>query len=195
MTRQFSTHAMTGRTMTGRMMTGLALTGALLLCTACATRGIGGPPLRHDLSAQISTITDSGDEDGTLGTGTALSIDAEGTCWARERVTAGTESTADQGADPAGMPELVRPKNTVKAGQIIRFPTPCPEVMDSEFIATLQRALQVRGYYPGQPSGQMDAATHNALRAYQAPRGLPSGTLSVGAAREMGLIITPLDAL
>lgn len=174
-----------------RQFSTLAATAAIWACTGCATPGIGGPPQRHDLSAQI-IIADDGSAPNP---GTALSVDAQGTCWARERVAAEAARPADPETDPTGAPEPLRPRKPVKPGQIIRFPTPCPDVTDSAFIATLQRALGARGYYHGAATGQMDAATRQALRAYQDRRGLPSGTLSIGAAREMGLIITPLDLL
>lgn len=68
------------------------------------------------------------------------------------------------------------------------FPAPCAEVMTPDFVATLQRALQVRGFYAGPVTGQLDPATHAAIRAYQRPRGLFSATLSTRAAQELGLI-------
>jgi len=68
------------------------------------------------------------------------------------------------------------------------FPAPCPAAMTADFVASLQRALQVRGLYAGPVSGVLDIPTHAAIRAYQAPRGLVSATLSIRAAQEMGLL-------
>jgi len=68
------------------------------------------------------------------------------------------------------------------------FPAPCSDVMTTDFVASLQRALQVRGLYAGPVNGVLDIPTYVAIRAYQAPRGLASATLSVRAAQEMGLL-------
>lgn len=68
------------------------------------------------------------------------------------------------------------------------FPAPCSEAMTPEFVASLQRALQVRGLYTGAVTGTLDESTHKAIRAYQRPRGLFSATLSTRAAQELGLV-------
>lgn len=68
------------------------------------------------------------------------------------------------------------------------FPAPCDAVMTPDFVASLQRALQVRGIYSGPVTGALDPATHAAIRAYQRPRGLFSATLSTRAAQELGLV-------
>ncbi len=67
------------------------------------------------------------------------------------------------------------------------FQTPCAEDLTPGFVASVQRALAARGHYTGQITGLMDARTRAAVRAYQAPEGLDSGILSVGAAQKMGL--------
>ena len=74
------------------------------------------------------------------------------------------------------------------------FETPCPPQLTEEFVGSLQRALKARALYRGPVTGRMDGRTIKAVRAYQAPRGLDSGVLSMKAAREMGLAITRLDA-
>lgn len=68
------------------------------------------------------------------------------------------------------------------------FPAPCTAAMTPDFVASLQRALQVRGLYSGPVTGVLDPATHAAIRAYQRPRGLFSATLSTRAAQELGLV-------
>lgn len=68
------------------------------------------------------------------------------------------------------------------------FETPCAGQMTPEFIASLQRALKVRGYYRGPVDGQMSARTRRAIRAFQTPQGLGSAILSVAAARQLGLV-------
>ena len=66
------------------------------------------------------------------------------------------------------------------------FRTPCAAEKDLAFIATVQRALTVRGYYKGPITGTLDAPTRAAIKAYQTPRGLESATLSLEAARQLG---------
>ncbi|WP_235855920.1 peptidoglycan-binding domain-containing protein [Mesobaculum littorinae] len=69
------------------------------------------------------------------------------------------------------------------------FETPCPPEMTEEFVASLQRALKVRGFYTGPVTGLADAATRDAVRRFQRTEGLNSGVLSIAAAKRLGLII------
>ncbi|MCC5987836.1 MAG: peptidoglycan-binding protein [Pararhodobacter sp.] len=69
-----------------------------------------------------------------------------------------------------------------------QFAVPCPEQMDADFVASLQRALIVRGYHEGTATGSMDSTTAEAVRRYQRPRGLDSTILSLDAARSLGLV-------
>lgn len=69
-----------------------------------------------------------------------------------------------------------------------QFAVPCPEQLNADFIASLQRALIVRGYHEGVATGAMDRATNEAVRRYQRPRGLDSDILSLDAARSLGLV-------
>lgn len=70
----------------------------------------------------------------------------------------------------------------------IWFKTPCSGVRVGAYTASLQRALKVRGYYHGRISGEMDGRTRRAVRKYQLPLGLDSGTLSLASARRLGLV-------
>jgi hypothetical protein len=70
------------------------------------------------------------------------------------------------------------------------FPAPCAADMSVDFIATLQRALKARGFYLLPLTGVYDAPTMSAVRRYQAGRGLDSPKLSLGAARELGIVAT-----
>jgi peptidoglycan hydrolase-like protein with peptidoglycan-binding domain len=72
----------------------------------------------------------------------------------------------------------------------IWFTAPCPQDMDLTFIATLQRALKARGYYTLPVTGEMNPATTEAVRRYQADRGLDSPILSLAATRQLGLATT-----
>ena len=76
----------------------------------------------------------------------------------------------------------------VKPREDIWFETPCPDEITPDFVAALQRALQVRGYYNGPVSGEVDAATQRAVRAFQRELGLNSPVLSIAAAKPLGLV-------
>lgn len=71
------------------------------------------------------------------------------------------------------------------------FETPCADVLTAQFNASLQRALQARGFYAGAVNGEMDSATRAAVRAFQRVEGLDSSVLSLEAARRLGLIAVP----
>ena len=83
----------------------------------------------------------------------------------------------------------------VKERQELTFETPCPGVLTPSFIASLQRALDARGLYRGPITGALDGPTRLAIRRYQTDKGLPSGLLSMQAARGLGLLATPRDQL
>lgn len=73
------------------------------------------------------------------------------------------------------------------------FETVCETQMTPEFIASLQRALAVRGYYRGPATGEINLRTRRAVRRYQAEQGLDSAVLSADAARRLGLISVPRE--
>jgi hypothetical protein len=73
------------------------------------------------------------------------------------------------------------------------FETLCREDWTPEFISSVQRALQVRGYFQGAVSGKMDHATRRAIRAYQLEQGVDSEVLSIAAARQLGLKEVPRE--
>ncbi|MEL6808528.1 MAG: peptidoglycan-binding domain-containing protein [Pseudomonadota bacterium] len=81
--------------------------------------------------------------------------------------------------------EVVRPRRDTW------YEVPCAADLTPEFIASVQRALDARGYYRGAISGEMDNATRAAIQRYQRDEGLDSKTLSVAAARKLGLITVP----
>ena len=121
-------------------------------------------------------------------------------CWGNETSPAVIETVTEQDevsvaiTGPDGV--VTRPavfqtrtrQRIVAERREVWFRMPCPALVDPDFIGTLQRALKVRGFYRGAVSGAMDAATRRAVRNYQAPQGLDSGTLSLLAARQLGLI-------
>jgi len=77
----------------------------------------------------------------------------------------------------------------VSGGEKMWFASVCETDLTPERIATLQRALAVRGLFLGPVSGKIDAATREAIRTYQSQRGLISPVLSLRAARELGLVL------
>lgn len=95
----------------------------------------------------------------------------------------------DQGVviQPASFRTVTR-QNIVRDRQDIRFETVCPPVYTSEFVATLQRALAVRGIYAGQINGLLDATTSSAIQRFQRTDGPDTGLLSIETARKLGLV-------
>ncbi|WP_179300215.1 peptidoglycan-binding domain-containing protein [Pseudothioclava arenosa] len=77
----------------------------------------------------------------------------------------------------------------VDPGEVKYFETLCREQATPELVANLQRALKARGLYRGAITRRLDAGTRAAIRAYQAPRGLPSDEISRRALMEMGLLV------
>ncbi|KIC19809.1 peptidoglycan-binding domain-containing protein [Leisingera sp. ANG-Vp] len=128
---------------------------------------------------------------------------APGTCWSKHTSPAVIETVTSQVlAEPAQLDssgQVVRPAvfRTETSQQIVQprqerwFEIPCPASMTPDFIRTIQRALAARGLYRGPIHGQMDKATRSAVRRYQAPLGLDSGTLSLASARKLGLVAVP----
>lgn len=102
-------------------------------------------------------------------------------------VQAEIPATADTPAQPAIYRNETRQVVTQTSGA--RFEVPCPDVLSAEFIASLQRALNVRGYYNGPVNGEMDGATRGAVRQFQKPIGLDSAVLSMDTARALGLVV------
>lgn len=68
------------------------------------------------------------------------------------------------------------------------FRVPCPELMTANFIATLQRALAVRGHYDGPITGRADSATRTAVRTFQRAQGFDSPILTLDTAQRLGLL-------
>ncbi|WP_246831337.1 peptidoglycan-binding domain-containing protein [Pseudotabrizicola formosa] len=173
----------------------LALLGAALLLAACQPVGTPKAPDRADLAAELVRLTGSGPPTGP-----------EGACWASDVTPMVIETVTQQAMvsdarrDKDGRvlaPAVFRSEtrqNIVQNREQVWFRSPCPQDMTVEFIASLQRALKARGLYLLPLTGQMDAPTRAALRRFQADRGLESDRLSLGAARELGLVTIDLEA-
>ncbi|MFU1478460.1 peptidoglycan-binding domain-containing protein [Roseovarius sp. C7] len=123
-----------------------------------------------------------------------------GSCWGKLETPAVIETVTDQVlVQPAVLAEdgsVRQPasyrtdtrQEIVKEREVTWFETPCAADMTPEFVSSVQRALKVRALYRGTISGQMDARTRAAVRAYQTPHGLNSGILSLESARRLGLV-------
>lgn len=178
------------QTATGRMMRVLVLCGLALLI-GCQKAGMPEAPTRADLSADLLRTKPTDDS---------------GTCWARDVTPAVIETVTEQvEAVPASLGEdgVARPavyhsvtqQHIVKDREEVWFATPCPADMTVDFVATVQRALKARGFYMLPLTGEMDAPTRDAIRRFQEPLGLDSPVLSLGAARDLGIVTTDLDRL
>lgn len=131
----------------------------------------------------------------------------KGECWASSVTPAVIETVTEQVVvseevrDATG--RVVRPasystrthQRMVKDREAVWFRAPCPAEQTVQFVATLQRALKARGLYLMPVTGEMNADTAEAVRRFQAARGLDSPVLSLRAARELGLTATALGDL
>jgi len=70
------------------------------------------------------------------------------------------------------------------------YETVCPNLMTDDFVASLQRALSIRGTYRGKVTGLMDDKTRRAIRKFQ-QGDFESGNLTVASARVLGLVAVP----
>lgn len=123
-----------------------------------------------------------------------------GTCWGKSVSPAVVETVTEQIVlQPAEITvdgQVLRPaiyrtetlQRIVKPRRDTWFEAPCPNILTSAFISSVQRALQVRGLYRGRISGIMDAKTRAAIRRYQKAQGLDSGILALETARQFGLV-------
>lgn len=131
---------------------------------------------------------------------------APGTCWGKDITPAIVETVTEQivlqPAEVRNDGTVVQPaiyktetrQAIMRERKVTWFQTPCASAQTPEFVSSLQRALKARSLYRGSISGQMDARTRAAVRAFQQPQGLNSGILSLAAARKLGLVaVNPPD--
>ena len=133
----------------------------------------------------------------------------DGRCWGKDMTPALVETVTEQvlirpaGPVVAPSPDGAPTYKTVQSPAVFDtqthqkiitpraefwFEVPCPAQIDRAFIATLQRALKSRGLFRGVVTGVMDQRTQKAVRWYQKQHGLDSTTLSLAAARQLGII-------
>jgi hypothetical protein len=149
---------------------------------------------------QDQSVSDSG---VVQGNGLAPPGATPGTCWGKIPTPAVVETVTEQ---ILVTPSRVNPDGTIASLPIYRqesrqqivtprtdrwFEIPCPPDFTVEFVSTLQRALQARGQYSGQVTGNMDEATRRAVLAVQSAEGLPSDVLSIETARALGIVAVP----
>lgn len=110
-------------------------------------------------------------------------------CQSRDETPAVVETITESRADAGGRYHTQTTHRIVSARSEIWFDTPCRNAWTPEFIASIQRALIVRGYMNGPASGEIDRETRQAIRAFQKVEGINSDVLSVAAGKRLGLIV------
>ncbi len=172
----------------------MVLVGGMLL-SACAP-GQNAGPAQADLAIELVRLSRPGPPQGP-----------DGACWASDTTPAIIETVTEQVVigeevrDAAGA--VITPatfetqtfQRMVQDREEVWFRAPCAADMTVAFVATLQRALKARGIYLQPVTGVLDAATADAIRRFQATRGLDSPTLSLAAAKELGISATDRDDL
>ena len=170
--------------------------GVVLALAACGPAGLPAVPQQADLSREVVRLDRPGPP-----------AKPEGACWESDVTPAVIETVTEQ--------VVVRPETRGTDGTVLQpatyrtdtrtrilrdreevwFRAPCPADYTVEFVTTLQRALKARGFYLLPLTGALDAGTRDAVRRYQAERGLDSPRLSLAAARELGLVTVALEEL
>lgn len=162
-------------------LSALALTCAL---SACAENG---------------TVTSAANID-PISLATAPPGAAPGTCWGKTVTPAVVETVTRK---VQLQPAQVSSDGRVQAPPIYKTETRqevvtprreswyeiiCDADITPEFVASVQRALEARGFYRGPITGEIDMRTRAAIGRYQQSEGLDSKVLSIAAARKLGLI-------
>ena len=153
------------------------------------------PPGRADFSADLIVRKEPGPPPGP-----------EGACWQADIRPAVIETVTEQvlvqpektGPDGAAIPAVYGTSTSqriVSDRDTVWFRAPCPEDLTVHFVASLQRALKARGLFLGPVTAVLDGETAEAVRRFQAARGLDSPTLSLAAARALGLSSADLEGL
>lgn len=171
---------------------GLALVMALGACTP----GVVKAPGQAQLSREVVRLKGEGPPPSDKGECWASSVNPAVIETVTEQVLVSEEVRDAAGAvvTPAAYRSQVH-QRMVRDREEIWFRAPCPAEQTVQFVASLQRALKARGLYLAPVTGEMDAETTEAVRRFQAERGLDSPVLSLAAARELGLAATALEGL
>ncbi|MEI4484619.1 peptidoglycan-binding domain-containing protein [Frigidibacter sp. MR17.14] len=171
----------------------LALSLLALALAACQTVPVEAPDTMRRLDGELVYAP----------IGSAAPVTPAGACWDHqvtpaviETVTEQVQVAPERGDDVTGVVTPARYRSVQRTrikrerGEIW-FRSPCPAELSPDVVAGLQRALAARGLYQGTPTGVIDPPTAAAIRAFQTPRGLKSGQLSLTAAEELGMIPVP----
>lgn len=169
---------------------------ALLVVAACTPPSQLPPsqlPLAHGVTPGVGQSVRSAAQTAPAGAPTGSCWDTEITPAVIETVTR-QEQIAPPTTDTNG--QILQPARfrTVTRQEVVRprsetwFETLCPADFSPDFVATLQRALAVRGYHQGAITGRLDQNTQAAILSYQRDEGLDSASLSLANARKLGLI-------
>lgn len=165
---------------------------AILLCTALALSGCG------DLHPGARTPGATLYRPGLLSPPDA----PPGTCWDKSETPAVIESQTRQIlVTPAKVsetgtvqaPPVYKTQSTpviVQERQTSWYEIVCPNELTTEFTASLQRALALRGYFLGTTGGIINAETHAAIKAFQEGENIPAANpsiLTVEGAQKLGL--------
>lgn len=122
-----------------------------------------------------------------------------GQCWASqtrpavietvtEQIEETAASTAPDGTEISATYRTQTTQRVIGDREMEYFRTPCEDVFSTYFLETLQRAMAARGLYAAPVTGVLDTATASAIRNWQRPRGIDSATLSLQAAKILGLL-------
>ena len=171
-------------------------TGLMLMVLGACQTAMPPAPRTSDLSREIVRLDRPGPP-----------ARPEGACWESDVTPAVIETVTEQvvvtpetrGEDGRVLTPATYRTDTrtriVQDREEVWFRAPCPAEYTVDFVASLQRALKARGFYLLPLTGELDAGTRDAVRRYQAERGLDSPRLSLAAARELGLLPTALEEL
>lgn len=157
---------------------------AALVLSACAENG---------------TVTSAANID-PISLATAPPGAAPGTCWGKTVTPAVVETVSRK---VQLQPAQISSDGRVQAPPIYKTETRqevvkprrenwyeiiCDAEITPDFIASLQRALEARGFYRGAITGQLDTRTRAAIGRFQQSEGLNSKALSIAGARKLGLV-------
>lgn len=149
--------------------------------------------------AENGTVTSAANID-PISLSTAPPGAAPGTCWGKDVTPAVVETvTRKVQLQPAQIssdgrvqaPPIYKTESLQEVVQPRRetwYEIICDADVTPEFISSVQRALEARGFYRGPITGALDARTRSAIGRFQQSEGLDSKALSIAAARKLGLI-------
>ena len=147
----------------------------LLLLSACAP---GRPEVARFIEPMLHTTGEQ-----------QVDLTRPEICQSRDETPAIVETVTESRVDANGHYHTQTTHRIVAARDEIWFDTPCRDAWTPEFIASVQRALIVRGYMAGSATGKIDRETRQAIRAFQKLEGIDSDVLSIAAGKRLGLIV------